>query len=143
MSCSSVKAKFNEAKAISKTDQKEFRIKGEHSSAQTVERAFLRLKDQLSGLSFVPWKFHARGSTFQPDIQSFSRENQIQKVVIILNNGSSIDQRLKVGDLRIDESYTLDIPTIGDIRLAANHTVGILYGFQTILQLFNKQRGVS
>lgn len=81
--------------------------------------------------SFVPWKFNPRNSDYEPD----TGNRQYVKSVTLQQNQADPANGMKSSS-PIDESYTLSMPTSGDVVITANSSIGLSYGLTTFSQLF-------
>ena len=83
--------------------------------------------------SFVPWKFHKRRSTFEPEI---SAKREVLKTVTIEQNACpSVTILDPASFFTNDESYELRIEN-GTTTLTTNTTIGTLRALETFKQLF-------
>lgn len=92
-----------------------------------VERTFITIFE----LNFVPWKFNPRKSNYEPDAGS----RQYIKSITLQQNGADPGNVAKPSS-PVDESYTLTVPTSGEVLITANSSVGLSYGLTTFSQLF-------
>ncbi|KAK5321638.1 Glucosamine-6-phosphate isomerase (Glucosamine-6-phosphate deaminase) (GNPDA) (GlcN6P deaminase) [Exophiala xenobiotica] len=92
-----------------------------------VERAVITIFEQ----NFVPWKFNPRNSNYDPD----TGNRQHVKSVKLQQNQADPTNGMKASS-PTDESYTLSMPTSGDVVITANSSIGLSYGLTTFSQLF-------
>jgi len=92
-----------------------------------VERAMITIFEQ----NFVPWKFNPRNSDYEPD----TGNRQYVKSIKLQQNQADPTDGMKSSS-PIDESYTLSMPTSGDVVITANSSIGLSYGLTTFSQLF-------
>ena len=101
--------------------------------ASIAEGAIKRTLQTISEQSIVPWKLHPRNTlaSFEPD--ATASQKFIQCIEI---NQSSTGDTVKplAGD--VDESYSLTVTTDGLVTISAVSHFGVLYGLQSLTQLF-------
>lgn len=104
-------------------------------TSKIVNQAIERTYDTLFNKNFIPWKFHERNSDFEPALTSSST---YISSIILHQNGSDPANIAKpdVGD--VDESYTISMPTSGQVTITAASSIGLSYGLTTFTQLFYK-----
>jgi len=92
-----------------------------------VQRTFITIFKQ----NFVPWKFNPRNSEYQPDSSNrqYVKSISLQQKVADPNNVTKPTSP-------VDESYTLSMPTSGEVVITANTSIGLSYGLTTFSQLF-------
>ncbi len=99
-----------------------------------LESAIARVKQSILGNQFVPWKFHPRGSVFEP---STDAKVSITKILIQqITPAQTWQTSGSVNDL--DESYTLRILENGEVIITTVSYLGVLHALQTFSQLFYK-----
>jgi hexosaminidase len=114
---------------------------GRNASDNKVYSAWARTKSQLFNDNFVPWKFHAKGSTWEP---SEHEGVQVSKIVVTQHTPDATD---KPNYDQMNETYTLEIPSAsgshkssslspGTIYINAESSLGVLHGLTTLSQLF-------
>lgn len=92
-----------------------------------VDRAFNTIFNQ----NFVPWKFNPRNSDYEP-----SQVNQrFVNSIVLLQNEADPTNVTRPSEA-VDESYTLSVPTSGQVLITANTSIGLSYGLTTFSQLF-------
>lgn len=104
-------------------------------TSKIVNQAIERTYDTLFNKNFIPWKFHERNSDFEPALASTST---YITSILLHQNGSDPANIAKpdVGD--VDESYTISMPTTGEVTITAGSSIGLSYGLTTFTQLFYK-----
>ena len=101
------------------------------SDAQLITDAFDRFKSSLKSSTYVPWKFYPRGSTYEP---AAGNGTQISSVTIEKATGSS-------NTTWVDESYSLDVSSAGNVTIKAATAQGAMHGLTTLSQLFYQTSG--
>ncbi|KAI6791214.1 putative cytochrome 52A4 [Hortaea werneckii] len=104
-------------------------------SSQIVENAKERTIDTLFNKNFVPWKFHPRFSDFEPQLGD---DSTYLKSITLQQNASDPTGIAKPTTGSVDESYTVDISTNGEVTITAGSSIGLSYGLTTFTQLFYK-----
>ena len=101
-------------------------------SGGVVHTALKNAHDALFEQNIVPWKFHPRNESFEP---ALANKNTIQAVHLqqIQADGNDF---AKPDKGHVDESYTIDIPTKGDVKIKAFSAIGIAHALRTFSQLF-------
>lgn len=100
-------------------------------SQEIVNLAVQRTLATIFNQNFVPWKFNPRNSDFEPALEN---QQYIQSVTLQLNGAES--QQSNQSTSPVDESYTLSVPSSGEVTITANSSVGLSYGLTTFSQLF-------
>ncbi|KAF2088688.1 glycoside hydrolase family 20 protein [Saccharata proteae CBS 121410] len=103
-------------------------------SSQMIDLAIARTRSSIFDTSFVPWKFHPRNSDFEPSTES---KQCINSIKLVQTQASDANSTTPLDDV-LDESYTLSVPTSGDVIITAPNTIGLVYGLTTFSQLFFK-----
>ncbi|KAI4091166.1 MAG: hypothetical protein LQ344_004279 [Seirophora lacunosa] len=103
------------------------------ASYALVEAAIQRAHDRLFKDNFVPWKFHARHSNFEP---AANASRIYIRTVTIQQNATDSAAILKPLAGEVNERYTLSITTAGDVAITAVSSIGILRALETFTQLF-------
>jgi len=103
---------------------------GDSASSKKVRDAWARTHDALFKNNIVPWKFHPKGSNFEPSPGSGTK---ITKIVV-----TQTGEDLAKPDYQdMKEAYNLYIPaSCGTIFIDAESSLGILHAFSTLGQLF-------
>ena len=91
-----------------------------------LDAAIDRMRKNIFLYSFVPWKFHPRNASFEPNAEA---SRCYVKLIVI--------QKLKQSDAS-DESYTLNISEDGKVLMSIIHPNGGLHALTTFTQLFYK-----
>lgn len=94
--------------------------------------AFERFKQGLQH-SFVPWKFHPKGAIFEPAADA---KKQYIKTI-------TIEQTTKKTTAAVDESYSLTVSANGSVLIQTASTIGGIYAFDTLAQLFYAQSNAT
>lgn len=76
---------------------------------------------------FVPWMLSGPGEPFEPTLDQSVRE--IKRVTLVQKGADHINKTLI-------ESYSIDITLDGTVNITAEHSAGLLYGLNTLAQLF-------
>ncbi|KAL9051370.1 MAG: hypothetical protein Q9206_004730 [Seirophora lacunosa] len=103
------------------------------ASYALVEAAIQRAHDRLFKDNFVPWKFHARHSNFEP---AANASRIYIRTVTIQQNATDSAAILKPLAGEVNERYTLSVTTAGDVAITAVSSIGILRALETFTQLF-------
>jgi hexosaminidase len=98
------------------------------SDLQIVEAAVKRAREDVLGQTFVPWKFHARHSVFEP----VSAQKEFVRVVNVLAVKPTAPNLLNLSS----ESYSLHITEGGVANISSSTSIGLLRGLTTLSQLF-------
>ena len=101
------------------------------SDNQSLRDAARRTVTSMTRTSFVPWKFHPRGSSFEPVYDA--RQPVLEDVHIKQQKCPDVgfDPQSFFND---DESYAVDVQD-NEITVKSNSTVGTINALQTITQL--------
>lgn len=102
------------------------------TSSAIVTAAIQRARKSLVTDHFVPRKSHPRNSDFEP---ATAAKVFITKV-LLQQNASDVTNTFKPLDGSIDESYTLTVLLAGTATITSISSIGILYGLETLTQLF-------
>ena len=100
-----------------------------------IDAAIQRTKDGLFRQNFIPWKFRAQNSLFEPPLV----EKRIIQNIILQELESNRNQTSS-GD---NESYQLHINADGTTTITAATAIGISHGLSTFVQLFYEHSRVS
>jgi hexosaminidase len=87
----------------------------------------------LFAKSYVPWQFHLRNTEFEP---KFDSDAVCIKNVKLVQHKADPADILKPAIGSADESYTLHVGVDGSVTVAANSSIGLMYGLTTFTQLF-------
>ena len=80
----------------------------------------------MNSTTYVPWKFFPKGSDFEP---SPSNGTQASSITVQIGPNTS-------NSTELDESYTLDLTTDGQISITAATAQGAMHAITTLSQLF-------
>ena len=94
--------------------------------------AFERFKQDVLGTKFIPWKFHRKGETFEPD--SSAPKKFVNKITFKRSSNNTTP----TGMDGADEQYSLTITEEGNIVITYTNAVGGLHAFASLTQLFYK-----
>jgi hexosaminidase len=97
------------------------------SDSSIVEAALDRFVKDTQRSKFVPWKFHPRNVAFEPSADT----KQYIKGITVHQTGIAATT-----DTSVDESYTLSVPTDGNVLITTTTSTGALQGLNTLEQLF-------
>lgn len=100
-----------------------------------LETAIVRVKQSILTDQFTPWKFHPRGSLFEPPTDAY--KTVITNIVIQQNTSAHSWQPANHTD-DIDESYTVSLMENGNVTITTISYLGALHALETISQLFYK-----
>lgn len=92
-----------------------------------VERTFVTIFKE----NFIPWKFNPRGSSYEPGTGSRQYIKSIS-----LEQYAADPANVTKPTSPVDESYTLSVPSTGEVLITANSAIGLSYGLTTFSQLF-------
>jgi len=106
-------------------------LKEESASQQIINTAVGRTFRTIFEQNFVPWKFNPRNSDYEPDTTT---RQYIKSITLQKNSADPTNITKPVSP--IDESYTLSVPTSGEVLITANSSIGLSYGLTTFSQLF-------
>ncbi|KAK2766307.1 N-acetyl-glucosamine-6-phosphate deacetylase [Arachnomyces sp. PD_36] len=99
---------------------------------EIIDAAIDRTQKEISQTEFVPWKFHPRNVTFEPD--SKGQGTTISQVVIKQGQEETFNSTRDF--LTKDESYGIEISEDGEAVITSSTAIGTLRGLQTFQQLF-------
>lgn len=102
-------------------------------SHDIINTAIQRTWATIYAQNFVPWKFNPRNSNYEPD-----HSNGTHITSIKLKQNQPDPANITRSTIPIDESYTLSVPTSGEVLVTANTSIGLSYGLTTFSQLFFK-----
>ena len=102
-------------------------------SIMVVQVAMEQIYRSLFFESFVPWKFHPRGASFEPTTQE---ERTYIHTIALKQLSPDTGNHLPSGNRPTDESYTLDVLLNGQVIVNAASSVGIAHALATLSQLF-------
>ena len=109
---------------------------GTSSVDETIlETAVARVKQSIFVAQFTPWKFHPRGSLFEPPTDAYKAS--IKSILIQQNTSAHSWQPVSLTN-DIDESYTLSLLENGDVTITTISYHGALHALETLSQLFYK-----
>ncbi|KAF2436083.1 hypothetical protein EJ08DRAFT_225338 [Tothia fuscella] len=100
-----------------------------------IQAAIQRTQQTLFEQGFVPWKFHARNSDFEPKTTG---KKSVTSITLTVTGGDESPNVLKPLAGEIDETYSLTISKDGAVEIKAPSTIGIVHGLTTFTQLFYK-----
>ncbi|KAI9697105.1 MAG: N-acetyl-glucosamine-6-phosphate deacetylase [Bogoriella megaspora] len=103
------------------------------TSAQIVGTAVQRTYQTVLNQSYVPWQFHPRNAKFEPTANGSS----ITSIQLVQNATDPKDVGKPLTG-SVDESYTLDLSTSGNVVISAKSSIGLARGLTTFTQLFYK-----
>ncbi|WEW58058.1 Glucosamine-6-phosphate isomerase (Glucosamine-6-phosphate deaminase) (GNPDA) (GlcN6P deaminase) [Emydomyces testavorans] len=99
---------------------------------EMLKKAIKRTRKELRNLKFVPWKFHPRNQSFEPDLHNYTAT--IREVIITERaSGEALPGRDYVHG---NESYQVNISKKGKVRIWTASPIGTLRALQTFPQLF-------
>ena len=98
-----------------------------------VDAAIDRAHNLIFTQNFVPWKFYARNSNFEP--AKHDKRNYISQIDIY-QTATDRDAAMKPLAGEVDESYSLTISDNGRVMISAVSHVGVLRALDTFSQLF-------
>ena len=93
-----------------------------------IHNAFLRLQEAVTAHSFVPWKFHPRNFSFEPELAS---QNGLIRSIKVKYHRNLLASTSK-------EAYDLSISEDCDVFLHANTPIGVLHALTTFSLLFHR-----
>ena len=102
------------------------RSPGHKHEDKLIRDAFLRLQEAVRAQLFIPWKFHQRNASFEPELDeqgAVIRSIQVKYYSGLLSSPSK-------------EGYDLHISETCDVSLLANDPLGIVRALTTFGQLF-------
>lgn len=104
------------------------------SSRDIIQSGVSRALDAIFEKNFVPWKLRPRGSNLEPNWEA----DQMKWITSVNITQTKPDGprllRPLAGD--VDESYSLDVSTDGDVQLQCCSSTGCLHGLESFVQLF-------
>ncbi|KKY25359.1 putative beta-hexosaminidase subunit beta [Phaeomoniella chlamydospora] len=104
----------------------------EFSEAEILSAAIQRTESTISGTKFVPWKFHSRNATWEP--QQNSSSPSISTITIYQDNSTTSNSAKDF--FSGNETYILDITVDGKVSISSKSALGTIRGLQTLEQLF-------
>ena len=126
--------------SLAKTSHPTYNHSSVDSTSSVVEAAVHRAQQKIFTDNFVPWKFHPRGSDFEPDL--YVPKTYINSV-IIQQDATDPENVYKALAGAVDESYTLSISSDGHVLITSVSSIGILRALETFTQLFYQLLGSS
>ncbi|KAI5818330.1 glycoside hydrolase superfamily [Pyronema omphalodes] len=100
------------------------------TGSQKIRNAWERTQTALFKNNIVPWKFHPKGSNYEPEWNSGTKI----KRVVVTQTGEDVDMPTYS---QMKEAYNLTIPDGCDtVYITAESSLGVLHAFHTLEQLF-------
>ncbi len=100
-----------------------------------LDTAIVRVKQSILTDQFTPWKFHPRGSSFEP--QAYASKTFVTSISIQQNTSAHSWQSANHTN-DIDESYTISLTEDGIVTITSISYLGALHALETLSQLFYK-----
>ena len=100
------------------------------TESELVRDALDRFKSYLGLQAYVPWKFHPKGSKYEPELS----EAPVIELITVQTTAPSLNE----SSGEVDESYTLDLSEDGKVIIKAATPQGSMHGLTTLAQLFYK-----
>ena len=95
--------------------------------------AINRFKENVFSNSIVPWKFHPRSSSFEPD----ASETHESIDMIVINQDQDLKLHEEKGGKLSEESYSMNVGN-GKVEISIRNPVGGIRALDTLAQLFLK-----
>lgn len=100
-----------------------------------VTDAWARTKAAIFHQNIVPWKFHPKGSSFEPQPSSASASASPLITCVVVSQSAEDVPRPRYEEMR--EAYNLTIPAgCNTAYIDAESSLGVLHAFNTLQQLF-------